>query len=240
VNGDRKGWKDYVNALFITVCVTGFTIAHGRLSIGNTSWLAIGMVMLTCCMLIGSLTSTMEKRIFDSYHGFSILQMMLVNSVYSACVSGVSAFFSVGFSPALLFVKQNSICILHILLLGLSGTMCTYFVFYIIQHQGPVALTIMFVAHYVTSNALQAALYGPALGFWAQVFACGVFSGVIISTSWAMLAQQDPSHKMKIGHLCTISKATGRFKRRYSDVQMHVRSQGANSYGAIKAMANKK
>jgi len=240
VNGEKRGWKEYANALFITVCIAGFTIAHGKLSIGTSSWSATGVGILTCCVLIGSLTSTLQRKIFDSHRGFSILQMMLASSMCSACVSGLSAFGSVGFFPVLLFMKQNPICMLHIFLLGLSSTMCTYVVFYIMKHQGPVALTIMFVAFHVISNAFLANLYGPALGSWAQVFACGVFSGVIISTAWAIVAQQDPSHKMQIGHLCTFSKATGRFKRRWSDMHMHVRSQGADPYHAMKTMTMRK
>jgi drug/metabolite transporter (DMT)-like permease len=199
VNGEVQTTSMYALAVFISVCVAGFSLANSDDNSAPNANKTLGLMLISGSVITGSLGSTTQKSVFSKFPNFTSTQMMLVCGVFTCALSIIGVCSTTGFSPLMVFLEKNPTCIKDIFALGLSGTMGYFFIFYIVSHHGPVALAIMMVVKQVVSIIFSSLLYGHPLNTMAQLCAIGTFSGVLATTYLsARKAKQDAVLKEEI------------------------------------------
>jgi len=194
VNGEYQTAQMYLIAMFISVCVAGFTLESAKDDSPPRAGKDFGMMLIITSVLAGSLAASTQKSVFSKYPDITATQMMLVCGVFTCMGSFAGVAGTTGFQPLFLFLEQNPDCIKHIAALGLSGAMGYFFIFYIVSSHGPVCLAIMMVVKQVVSIVLSAALYNHPLTGISKMCAMGTFAGVLASTylsTWS--AKEDPA-----------------------------------------------
>jgi len=230
MNGEVAGWKEYLVACFISACVAGFSLANKKDGGAPDPNMALGIILMSIFLILGAVTSTTQKKIFNKFPGFTSVQMMLISSVWSCVFSAVLVLCGTGVSPLFTFLAQNPECIKHLMAFGLSGTLVCYFIFYIIKHQGPVALTVMGVVKTIASIVLSSLVYNHPLTLLAKLCAAGTCCGVLVITYLSLMRHRREAAQRRAGHLKNVLVATKRLQRA-------IRSRRAGSEKAPEAQA---
>lgn len=177
---------DYVQAVIVASCVIGFSLITDKSSAhAGASNTVRGLIMLSAFILGEALTSTGEKKIYETWKEaptqFTSIQMMLSMGIVGLMYSGVCTAFTDGGYPVLFaFVSKHPECLMHMLALSLCSMSGQYLIYYIVQRHGPVVVSFFMTVRRVLSMLLAAYLYGDNIPPLAWLMAGGCF-GVLLA-----------------------------------------------------------
>merc|ERR1719324_2131023 len=200
VTGQSYGWKDYVKALAITLCVIGFSLSMEQSDSKKQNATAmIGVGLMCLFLLCDALTSNSEKKVFNTYQEMSHFQMMFMMALFAMIYTGASIAFQ---NPLGLFafLLKNPTASVHILFLStfaVSGSLAT---FYIIKRYGPVIFSIMMTIRQIFSMTFSAILFGHDMNAMSCFFASAIFVillGDAVHKFWTTPAKRAKEEKAK-------------------------------------------
>lgn len=193
VNGERYSATDYTIAVLISLSVAGFSVASRSTNDAPHAGTAWGTALMTAGLLLDAVVGTTQRKIFVTHSGFGSMQMLLVMSLFSALLGAAVVMSESGFGPLVAFIQANPECIKHLLALGASSALGTYFVFYVISHHGPVVLALMMVVRQVISILLSTVLFGHPITIASQIFAAATFLLVALKPVLKLTGQESES-----------------------------------------------
>lgn len=175
LNGVQYAWKDYMLAIAITLSVAGFSCTARFNNDSPHPDSTSGVALMISAVISCALVCTTQKAIFVTFPTFSSMQMMLVMGVMEALLSGFVMIAQTDFWPVIVFIQSNPQCVEHLLALGLSSALGTYFVMLIIKRDGPVVLAVMMVVRQVLSVMLSSSLFDHRLSTVTRLFGIVTF-----------------------------------------------------------------
>eukprot|EP00441_Pelagodinium_beii_P040825 CAMPEP_0197652666 /NCGR_PEP_ID=MMETSP1338-20131121/34589_1 /TAXON_ID=43686 ORGANISM="Pelagodinium beii, Strain RCC1491" /NCGR_SAMPLE_ID=MMETSP1338 /ASSEMBLY_ACC=CAM_ASM_000754 /LENGTH=456 /DNA_ID=CAMNT_0043227593 /DNA_START=114 /DNA_END=1484 /DNA_ORIENTATION=- len=182
VNGEKQGLKDYLIALVVCFGVTGFVLSSSSSddSSAAQSGVLIGVMLMITGLIGDAFEVSFEKHVFNEYPTFGHIQMMFVTGLYGTVLSFILLLCSTGFDPLFEFLDANPSCKFHMLMLASFSSLGVYFIFYIVDHQGPVALQLAMAFKQVCSIIFSSLLYNHPLSAASACFAGGTIAAVLI------------------------------------------------------------
>jgi len=192
INGQSFVWKDYVMALLITIFVAGFSIMMEAGDDARTT-AVYGVILMLIFLVADALTSNGEKRVFNTYPGFSNTQMVWMMAIFSVLYSVVAIQFEHGYQQMYVFLMANPRIWFHITVLSICSTAGQFMIFYIIKKHGPVLFAIMMTVRQIFSIMFSAILFGHELPWLAVACAVGVFAVLFTQSAMKLLS----AHQMK-------------------------------------------
>eukprot|EP00931_Biecheleriopsis_adriatica_P014144 TRINITY_DN11580_c0_g1_i1.p1 TRINITY_DN11580_c0_g1~~TRINITY_DN11580_c0_g1_i1.p1 ORF type:complete len:498 (+),score=76.47 TRINITY_DN11580_c0_g1_i1:106-1599(+) len=208
VNGERQGLKDYLIAFLVCSGVAGFVLSSSDSSHGSAeqSGVLLGVGLMIAGLVGDAFEVSFEKHVFNEYPRFGHIQMMLVTGLYGAALSFILIMFSMGFTPLFEFLDANPSCKLHMLMLASLATLGIYFIFYIVDHQGPVALQLAMAFKQVCSIIFSSLLYNHPLSAVSVCFAGLTIAAVLSRPLLKSLEKEE--QPLKVGALRHMLKVT--------------------------------
>jgi len=190
---------DYVQAIIITACVTGFSMLTEEASSSDgQSNTFKGIVELSIFLLGDALTSNGEKWVYTKYPTFSNTQMMFAMGVVGLIYSSVLVNFEHGGYPFMFgFLGRHPSCLIQIFALALCSMSGQYVIYYTVQKHGPVALAIMMTTRQILSIFISAALYGHVIPLSAILLAAVCFAVVLAKPLYKWYSKGGKSLKGK-------------------------------------------
>jgi calmodulin len=180
INGEKQGMRDYVLAALICGGVFGFNHCNPTKKHDTPSGGAmIGIILIMFGLIADALTSTTEKYIFRKFDGFSHLNMMFSTNICGASLGFIVCLFSTGFGEFFIFLSRNPSTMGHMFMLATSALVGVYFIFYLIDHHGPVTMAIALLVKQIVSVYMSAALYNHTVTAAASGFAFLTFMAVL-------------------------------------------------------------
>jgi calmodulin len=180
INGEKQGVRDYMLAVLICGGVLGFkhfNDQHGASSPKEGAML--GTILIIAGLIADALTSTTEKWIFRTYDKFGHMQMMLATSIVGSAVGFIVCLSTTGFGELVHFLSRNPAALGHMFMMATGSTLGVYFIFYLIDHHGPVTLAITLLVKQILSVYISALLYHHSVTAAASAFAVLTFMAVL-------------------------------------------------------------
>lgn len=219
VNGESPTYKEYAAAVFITCNVAGFSLSNMTDKTMDSKDMPVGLLLMSIYLVTLAVMAALQKKVFNDHHDFTHNQMLFVTSIWGSAFSLVCVCCTTGVAPLVEFVFANPACVPDILALAFSGALGLYFIFYIIKHHGPVALTIMGVVKTIVSVVFSSWLYGHPLNKQSKCCACGVVVGVLAATYFAQQRRaKQATLEKKVGHLRSMLRVSSSFNRSFKSV----------------------
>jgi calmodulin len=180
INGEKHGIRDYVLAVLICAGVFGFKqFNSGSSSSSPSEGPMLGTILVIAGLIADALTSTTEKWIFRKYDGFSHMEMIFSTSIVGGMVGFIACLCTSSFSTLFLFLSQNPAALAHMFMMATGATLGVYFIFYLIDHHGPVTLAIALLVKQILSVYISALLYHHTVTAAASAFAVLTFMAVL-------------------------------------------------------------
>jgi calmodulin len=105
--------------------------------------------------------------------------MMCSTSIAGASLGLIMSLATTGFGEFFTFVSRNPVCVSHMIMLGTASTVGVYFIFYIIDHHGPVTVAIALLVQKIISVYMSAICYNNTVTAAASGFAFLTFMAVL-------------------------------------------------------------
>lgn len=181
INGERNGLRDYAFAILICAGVIGFTFFSRSDSSAPKPGMSIGIILITAGLVADALTLTTERWVFRKNTGFGHMQMLFVTSLVGGVIGLIVCAFA-GYTIFFHFILQNPTALGHMFMLGFGATLGLYFMFYLVDHHGPVTVAIALLVKQLLAIYLSAILYHHTVTAAASACALLTFGAVVAKT----------------------------------------------------------
>ena len=179
VHGKSYPWKEYLEALIITIGVGIFTLTEKTPKEGQDqgSDSFLGIFLLAFYLTCDSFTSQWQDKVFKKFHCDSY-QMMLGVNICSVFLTSLSLFANGQFFNCFAFLQRHHDALIHNIILAVSSATGQLFIFYTIEKFGPITFTIIMTTRQMLSMVFSCILFGHSLAAMSFVGATIVFSTI--------------------------------------------------------------
>ena len=184
-NGKRyHSWREYVEAIAITVGVFTFSLAtkgwnnHNYYDDGNrlmihTIW---GYLLLIAYSICDAFTSQWQEKIYLTYgrRNVDAFQMMFGVNLFGVAVTTLGILFSGDVTTVVEFLRVNPVAIKYLLITAWTSCLGQICIFFMLREFGPVVLTILLTIRQMVSIFLS------AIAFHHHDMSIGAVFGVVV------------------------------------------------------------
>lgn len=174
LNKKTYPWKNYLEALLISVGVSVFSLSEHRAD-QNFNTTAPGVFLLALYVGCDSFTSQWQARVFKRHAEVDQFDMMFATNLWSIVLTLIALFASGEIWVTLAFLRLNPDAIMDNVIIAVTSAAGQLFIFYTIRVFGPVTLTLIMTTRQMLSMVLSASAFGHEFGFMAYVGAAIVF-----------------------------------------------------------------